>query len=349
MEKNTTRPAPILLMRAENVSTVYFRNDGKPVNILKNISAEFYQGKTTAIIGESGSGKTTLALALARLIMPWEGKITDGKVILNLDGKEVDLLSIDNQEEILKIRGKEIVFIPQDASSALNPVIKISGQMYEAIKNTALSSDEKKSLIQNALQSVKLPAERVMNSYPHQLSGGQKQRVMIAIALLNSPKVIIADEPTAGLDAAVAREIIAIFSNLINSKSVGQNATFIFITHDLRTAASLADYAIILYAGKVCEVSGLKSIIRSPKHPYTQGLMESLPDIEKISKGIKPLEGSPPAFTTEKSDSSSCPFAPRCRYKMEICLKKSPPLFTVASKENENHKVACFLYERRTI
>jgi len=222
--------------------------------------------------------------------------------------------------------------------------------MEEAVKDPSLSPEDKKSLIYKSLAEVRLYPDRILNSYPHQLSGGQKQRVILAIALLNNPSVIIADEPTSGLDVAVAKEILSTFSELKNKTSPKENrnkpTTFIFITHDIRVAAKFCDNAIIFYAGKVCEHSSVKSIIHNPQHPYTKGLLESLPDIKKISQPLKTLEGQPPIFSSENKNNTVCPFAPRCPYKMEICLKSSPPLFEVPD-DSGKHFVACFLYKNK--
>ncbi len=320
------------ILKVENLSSEYLIHN-KAVKILRDVSFTLKKGETIAVVGESGSGKTTLGYSILRLIMPWEGRITGGKILFNPENSGFqDILSV-NKNDLRDIRSRKISIIFQDSNSSLNPVMKISSQMTELLENK-LSEKQKKSAAIAALQMVKLP-ERIYNSYPHQLSGGQKQRVAIAMSTLNNPEILIADEPTTGLDATIAREIVELLYELKEKYKM----SLILITHNLRLAYSFCERIIVMYAGEVFETADAKSITNNPKHPYTMGLSEALPDARDIKKELKPLQGNPPSH---EDLPQGCYFAPRCHFKMALCEKSHPEIFKA-----DGTAVRCFLHKPR--
>ncbi len=251
-----------IILSIKNLFAGYYVNS-KYQEILKNINLDIYEGKTYAIVGQSGSGKSTLALSLMGLISIDNGKIDKG----NIAFENKNLIS-----EIAKIRGKDISIVLQDPHSYLNPVITVGKQVLEALEvyNKNLSKEEKTAEIKEVFKKVNLyDFNRIYNSYPHQLSGGQKQRILIAMAIINNPKVLIADEPTSGLDVTVQKQILDLFAEL--KKTL--NLTLVIITHNILIAKKYSDYTAVMYKGNIVEQGNSKDIFISPQHEYTKKLL----------------------------------------------------------------------------
>ncbi len=251
-----------IILSIKNLFAGYYVNS-KYQEILKNINLDIYEGKTYAIVGQSGSGKSTLALSLMGLISIDNGKIDKG----NIAFENRNLIS-----EIAKIRGKDISIVLQDPHSYLNPVITVGKQVLEALEvyNKNLSKEEKTAEIKEVFKKVNLyDFNRIYNSYPHQLSGGQKQRILIAMAIINNPKVLIADEPTSGLDVTVQKQILDLFAEL--KKTL--NLTLVIITHNILIAKKYSDYTAVMYKGNIVEQGNSKDIFISPQHEYTKKLL----------------------------------------------------------------------------
>ncbi len=316
---------PVLEVR--DLSTWYHTPRG-PVKAVDGVSFSLYPGQRFGLIGESGSGKSTIALSLLRLIRP-PGRIEGGQVLL--DG--IDLLSLSD-EEMRQKRLAEMALISQGAMNSLNPVIRVRKQMEDGFRNhdLELSQEERDQRIAALLARVGLPAS-VADLYPHQLSGGMKQRVCIAIAISLHPKVIIADEPTSALDVVVQRRVMQTLRRV--QEDIG--SAVILIGHDMGLMAQFAGHVGVMYAGKLVEEGPVRQIFSQPQHPYTQLLMESLPNLESrtMSRGVT---GQPPSLL---SPPPGCVFHPRCPYVMERCQVDVPQLQQTAPQ----HRAACHLLD----
>jgi peptide/nickel transport system ATP-binding protein len=294
----------------------------RTVNALVDIDLSLKKGECAGIVGESGCGKSTLAYALMGLIDPMEGRIEAGSVDFELtEGNCVDMVSLD-ENAMRHIRGMEVSLIMQDPYNALNPVMRIGEQMQEAYlvhnKINEHNEEDVVDIIRSKLRDVSLPDDQtILGAYPHQLSGGMLQRVGIAIALLNDPCLLIADEPTSNLDVTIQKKIVENIA-YIRDKS---ELTMIFITHNLNLVAKLADKLYILYAGRIVEYGPCKDIFINPAHPYTKGLIDALPRILEPGKKIKPIPGTVPAGG---SIGSGCDFAPRCSISDSRCSLQVP-------------------------
>ncbi|MBR3627584.1 MAG: ABC transporter ATP-binding protein [Elusimicrobia bacterium] len=254
-----------IILSIKNLFAGYYVNS-RYQEVLKNINLDVAEGNTYAVVGQSGSGKSTLALSLTGLISIDNGKIQKG----NISFCNEDLIS-----NISKIRGKDISIVLQDPHSYLNPVITVGKQVLEALEvyNKNLTKEEKIKRVKEVFTKVKLDDfERIYNSYPHQLSGGQKQRILIAMAVINNPKILIADEPTSGLDLTVQKQILELFSEL--KKEL--NLTMIIITHNILIAKKYSDYVAVMYKGEIVEQKRKKEIFESPSHEYTKKLLNSI-------------------------------------------------------------------------
>lgn len=254
-----------IILSIKNLFAGYYVNS-KYHEILKNVNLDIVEGKTYAIVGQSGSGKSTLALCLMGLISTDNGKIEKG----NITFCDNDLIL-----NINKIRGKNISIVLQDPHSYLNPVITVGKQVLEALEvyNKHLSKEEKIKKVKDVFEKVKLDDfDRIYNSYPHQLSGGQKQRILIAMAIINDPKLLIADEPTSGLDLTVQKQILELFSDLKNTL----NLTMIIITHNILIAKKYSDYVAVMYEGEIIEQNNKKDFFENPQHSYTRKLLENV-------------------------------------------------------------------------
>ena len=317
------------LLQVKGLKTQFFTQDGI-VSAVNSISYELNEGETLGIVGESGCGKSVSVLSLMRLIPTPPGRIVGGEGWFQ--GR--DLLKMDN-EEIRSVRGNKIAMIFQDPMTSLNPVLTINQQVSEAIE-LHLGMDKKQSRKRSIelLELVQIPdaADR-MDAYPHQFSGGMRQRVMIAMGLSCNPQLLIADEPTTALDVTIQAQIIELVKQL--KKEIGM--AVIWITHDMGVIAGLADRVNVMYAGYIIESADVKDLYADPRHPYTLGLLGSLPRLDaRPGEKLTPIEGLPPDLIDMDA---GCPFAPRCKYAIDRCLEEMPPLETVARR----HIAACWV------
>ena len=305
----------------ENLTTRYNTSKGL-VHALEDVSFEIDKGESIGIAGESACGKSTLGLSLIRMIS--NGKIYSGKI--TFDGKS--LLNMPDSDFDKNIRWKEISMVFQGAMNSLDPVFSIQEQFVEILKQHNFEGDSKQSIIQS-LNSVNLD-ESVLKKFPHELSGGMKQRVIIAMALILKPKFVIADEPTTALDVLIQAQIVNLFKKL---KKDGQS--FMIISHDLAVLSEVAEKIGIMYGGRMVEYGDSKEIFLAPKHPYTKGLLESIPVLSKETKP-KFIPGTPPNLV---NPSQGCKFYDRCPEAMEKCKKEPPKIKT------KSGYVLCWLYE----
>ena len=291
-----------------------------------DVSLVLNKGEVVGLVGESGCGKSLTALSVLK-INPPNSKLS-GKIIY----KDIDLLSLD-EKTIRDIRGNKISYIPQDPMSALNPVLTIGEQIKEVVEvHRGISRKDSFTESLNALKSVQIPApEKRINDYPHQFSGGMKQRALIAMALITEPDIILADEPTTALDVTIQIQILEIMKQIRK-----KGKTILLITHDLAQIQEICDRVYVMYLGKIVEHGNVKDILTNPKHPYTIGLLNSLPDERK--KTLTPISGSPPSM---HSIPSGCAFHPRCPHVFEKCRKEIPQLYKI--KDLPNHESRCFL------
>jgi oligopeptide/dipeptide ABC transporter ATP-binding protein len=315
-----------MLLEVKDLRTSFF-TDNMVIKAVDGVSFGIKKGQTLGIVGESGCGKSVTALSIMRLVPKPRGKIVGGEIIY----KGKNLLELSD-EEMRRIRGKEIAMIFQDPMTSLNPVFTIGNQIGEAIKlHTGLRGKEIREKTIEMLRLVGIPSpERRIDEYPHQLSGGMRQRVMIAMALSCAPDLLIADEPTTALDVTIQTQILSLMYNLKNNFGMAM----ILITHDLGIIAETAENVIIMYAGEVVEYASVKEIFHQTKHPYTRGLLNSIPKINEPLEGIK---GTVPGFSELPS---GCRFNNRCKYVMPICMDEHPDFKMIGN----NHYVRCWLY-----
>jgi len=316
------------LLEVKNLTTQFFTTSGV-VQAVDNVSFDIDEGETVAVVGESGCGKSVSALSILRLI-PWPpGKIASGSI--HFGGK--DLLALSD-EEIRKIRGREISMVFQEPMTSLNPVLSIGLQLTETMEHhLGISNKEAHQKAVELLGMVGISEpERRLSQYPHHLSGGMRQRVMIALALSCEPKLIIADEPTTALDVTIQAQILELMKNLTKQMGVA----LIVITHNLGVVARYADRVNVMYAGKLVEMGQAREIYHDPHHPYTLGLLASVPRMDQ-PRGTRliPIDGQPPDLTLLDS---GCAFRPRCRFAVDQCATEIPPLQTV----DDEHASACW-------
>ena len=318
---------PILEVRDLHVS--FDTHEGE-VQAVRGVSFDLYEGETLAIVGESGSGKTVTVQSLLGLIARPPGRIKGGSI--RYRGREITNLQ---ERELDQIRGAEIGYVFQDPMTSLNPTMTIGRQIGEVlVKHRKMSKEKALRHAVNLLRSVGIPnpSGRIRH-YPHQLSGGMRQRVMIAMALAASPKVLIADEPTTALDVTIQAQILDLIKNL----KAQMGMSMILITHDLGVVAEVADRVIVMYGGKVVESGEVKDVFERCRHPYTQGLLASMPRMDQLKeKKLEPIPGNPPDLL---SPPKGCPFVERCQYAMRICNEWMPDV-TVRS---ETHQLSCWL------
>jgi peptide/nickel transport system ATP-binding protein len=308
--------------------SVEFGPAGKGVRVLDRVGFDMAAGDCIGIVGESGSGKSVMSLSLLRLIPEPPGRIVEGSV--EFDG--VDLLTLP-ASRMPDIRGKEIAMIFQEPMSALNPVMTIGEQISEAIfLHESADAAQRRARVLEMLQLVGIPdAESRYASYPHEFSGGMRQRVMIAMALACNPKLLIADEPTTALDVTIQAQVLELMKQL----RARYRTSILLISHDLGVIADVADRVIVMYCGRVVETAEIDDLFDRPAHPYTEGLLNSIPSRSSGQDRLYQIPGAPPA-PTERGP--GCAFYPRCPKRMAICLEKPPPLFQVS----ETQQAACF-------
>ena len=284
---------------------------------MDGVSFQVFQGETFGLVGESGCGKSqTLRSILGLLKQP--GRITGGEI--RYKGADIAKMS---QRELQKIRGKEISMIFQEPMTALNPVLRIRSQLYEAFEGEKLSKEEKRRRAIELLKLVGIPSpETRLDEYPHQFSGGMRQRAMIAIALGARPKLLLADEPTTALDVTIQDQIM----KLLNQLKQELGMSIILVTHDLGVIAQMCDRVAVMYAGQIVEMTDTVTLFSRPRHPYTYGLMGSLPNEETAGTTLEAIKGSPPNLAHLPE---GCPFSPRCKYACDLCRRERPALTEV--------------------
>jgi oligopeptide transport system ATP-binding protein len=319
------------LLEVKNLKTQFFTQDGV-VKAVDDVSFYVMPGETLGVVGESGSGKSMTGLSIMRLIPNPPGKIVQGEVTFN--GRDILKMS---EEQVRSIRGNDIAMIFQDPMTSLNPVLTINRQISEALQlHMGMNKEQAKQRSIELLKMVGIPnAEERVGQYPHQFSGGMRQRVMIAMALSCNPKLLIADEPTTALDVTIQAQILDLMRTLQNETGTG----VIMITHSMGVVAGMADRVQVMYAGHIVETASTEEIFANPRHPYTVGLMKSIPRLDARSKEkLQPIRGLPPDLIDLPD---MCPFVPRCNYAREKCEQKNPPLIQVAP----GHHSACWFWE----
>ena len=316
------------LMEVKDLVVSFFTYAGE-VKAVRGISYAVKSGEVMGIVGESGSGKSVSSFGLLGMI-PDPGRVLNGQIIF--DGKDVTKMS---EKELLKIRGKDISMIFQDPMTSLNPVFTVGEQIDEVLrKHTDMDKETRRKRIIElfVLVGINQPEKRI-NQYPYEFSGGMRQRVMIAMALACNPRLLIADEPTTALDVTIQAQILELMMELKSKIDM----SVIFITHDLGVVSEICDHICVMYAGIIVEKGTSDQIFYNPKHPYTWGLLASVPKVNADEhERLVPIEGNPVDLINPPA---GCPFAPRCRHCMKACLTKMPPESTI----EDGHTVACWL------
>ncbi|NPA96822.1 MAG: ABC transporter ATP-binding protein [Crenarchaeota archaeon] len=320
-------------LRALSLSVVYRMPRGV-ARVVDRVDFDLVEGAVTAIVGESGSGKTMLASALLKLV-PYPGRV-EGRVLYRSEllGRVVDVLSLP-KEQLKRIRWREIAMVFQGAQNSFNPTMKIAEHFIDTAE--AHGWRDRRAVLERArklLEMVMLDPDRVLESYPHQLSGGMKQRALIALSLLLDPKVLILDEPTSALDTVSQKVLV----DLLKDIHARLRNTMVFITHDLPLILGLAHYAAIMYAFKIVEYGPIEEIVRNPRHPYTAGLLKSVPPLRGDLRRVRTIPGTHP---DPINPPRGCRFHPRCPLATEVCRRVEPKLIDVGGR----HLVACHRWE----
>lgn len=317
------------ILQVENLTTSFLTSNGE-VQAVRGVSFSVGKGEILGIVGESGSGKSVTSMSILRLLAD-TARIKDGSILF--EGEDLTKVS---KKKLREIRGNKISMIFQDPMSSLNPLIPVGKQVSEMIKihHPKMGKEERKAQVMELFAKVRIPEpEKRYHSFPHEFSGGMRQRVMIAMALANKPELLIADEPTTALDVTIQDQILRQLREL--DKEYG--ASIIFITHDLGVVAELCDRVLVMYGGLIMEEARIEDIFERPGHPYTMGLLHSIPDVEQEkSERLEPIPGSPPDMTNPPA---GCPFAPRCSYARKMCAGSLPDFVEVG----EGHRTRCFL------
>jgi len=321
------------LLEVKNLKTYFYTDDGI-VKAVDGVNFSVDAGKTMGIVGESGCGKSITAMSILRLIPDPPGKIVDGEVIFN----EEDLTKVSDKR-IREIRGNDISMIFQEPMTSLNPVFTVGYQIEEVLMlHQKLEEKEAREKAIEMIRLVGIPnPDRIVDEYPHQLSGGMRQRIMIAMALACQPRLLIADEPTTALDVTIQAQILELMNDLKNRL----NTSIMLITHDLGVIAEMADHVIVMYSGKVVEDAPIGELFKNPRHPYTVGLMNSIPSLVKEGQRLDTIPGRVP---NPLYLPKGCYFHPRCKYAVEECRHVQPELRNIGP----GHKVACLRAEEVT-
>lgn len=320
------------ILEIKNLHT-YFYTDSGVIKSVDGVDIELREGTTLGIVGESGSGKSVTALSVMGLLMGTTGKVAEGEILF--EGR--DLTKLDDEER-RKMRGEKISMIFQEPMTSLNPVMKIGDQITECIlMHNNISKQEAWDKAVEMLKLTGVPrVERMMKEYPFQLSGGQRQRVMIAMALVCKPKILIADEPTTALDVTIQAQILDLMENLKQKTGT----SILFITHDLGVVAEVCDDVVVMYSGRVVEKGDVRSIFASPSHPYTKGLLASIPKLGECAEELESIPGNVP---NPKYMPQGCKFAPRCSCAFDKCREEEPSFYDVG----EGHMSRCWLCEKK--
>lgn len=319
------------LLEVRDLRTQFFTQDGV-VKAVDGVSFHLMPGETLGVVGESGCGKSITALSIMRLIPTPPGKIVSGQILF--EGEDILKMS---DAEVRSIRGRKIAMIFQDPMTSLNPVLTINRQISEMLElHLGMTRSQARQRSIELLKMVGIPnAEQRVDQYPHQFSGGMRQRVMIAMALSCNPSLLIADEPTTALDVTIQAQILDLMRNLQRE----HNTALILITHDLGVVAGMTDRINVMYAGHIVESAPTEELFANPKHPYTVGLLNSIPRLDAPRKEkLNPIPGLPPDLIDLPD---MCPFMPRCSYAREKCSQKNPPLMDV----KPDHRSACWFWE----
>ncbi|AKP76459.1 MULTISPECIES: ABC transporter ATP-binding protein [Priestia] len=320
------------IIRIKNLH-VQFSTYGGQVQAVRGVSFDLHKGETLAIVGESGCGKSVTSQSIMRLIPTPPGRITSGSILF----KDQDLTKL-SEKKMRDIRGADISMIFQDPMTALNPTLRVGEQIAENImqhENISKEKAKEKAFEMLELVGIPNPKER-LKQYPHEFSGGMRQRIVIAMALVCNPEVLIADEPTTALDVTIQAQILELFKDIQQKTDV----SIVLITHDLGVVAQVADRVAVMYAGKIVEIGTRRDIFYTPQHPYTKGLLRSVPRLDLYESELVPIAGSPPDLFAPPS---GCSFAPRCPYVMEVCDRMYP----TSTKLKESHQVHCWLQDER--
>ncbi len=323
------------LIELKGLKTYFYTEDGV-VKAVDGVSFTIEPEQTLGVVGESGCGKSVTALSIMGLVPMPPGRIVEGEILFYKNGKAVALHKLNPKgKEYRSIRGKEIAMIFQEPMTSLNPVFTIGYQIMEAIMlHQKVSKKEARKKAIEMLRQVGIPEpEQRVDEYPHQLSGGMRQRAMIAMALSCNPSLLIADEPTTALDVTIQAQVLELMQDLKRKFQ----AAIMLITHDLGVVAEMCEEVVVMYLGKVVEHAKVRPVFHEPKHPYTQGLLKSIPSLATKKKRLEPIKGVVP---DPLSAPPGCPFNPRCPYTMDVCRREMPPLKEVAP----DHDVACWLY-----
>ena len=320
------------ILEIKNLHT-YFYTDSGVIKSVDGVDIELREGTTLGIVGESGSGKSVTALSVMGLLMGTTGKVAEGEILF--EGR--DLTKLDDEER-RKMRGEKISMIFQEPMTSPNPVMKIGDQITECIlMHNNISKQEAWDKAVEMLKLTGVPrVERMMKEYPFQLSGGQRQRVMIAMALVCKPKILIADEPTTALDVTIQAQILDLMENLKQKTGT----SILFITHDLGVVAEVCDDVVVMYSGRVVEKGDVRSIFASPSHPYTKGLLASIPKLGECAEELESIPGNVP---NPKYMPQGCKFAPRCSCAFDKCREEEPGFYDVG----EGHMSRCWLCEKK--
>ncbi len=322
------------VLRVSDLETSFTR-DKTEIKILRGVNFSIRKGEILGLVGESGSGKSLTSLSIMQLFHGTTGKIVNGSIHFN--GEDLTKMS---ESEIRKIRGKQMAMIFQEPMTSLNPVLKIGKQLMEAIEmHLKLPKNESKHHAIQMLKSVGIGrAEEIIHEYPHQLSGGMRQRVMIAMAMACQPKLLIADEPTTALDVTIQAQILELMKKLKEE----HETAILLITHDLGVVAEMCDKVVVMYAGQVVEEADVFELFASPKHPYTKGLIASVPKIGDKKEVLDSINGQVPS---PQNMPKGCKFAPRCDHAMSICHQKSPPTLKISA----TRQCSCWLYAKKDV
>ncbi|MBX8632019.1 MAG: ABC transporter ATP-binding protein [Thermoplasmata archaeon] len=310
---------------------ISYRTKNRTIHAVRDLSISVNKGEIIGLVGESGSGKSTFGMSLLRLL-PRSTNITAEKMVFNVEdsslGTSIDILKL-SERELRRLRWKHVSVVFQGSMNALNPVAKIGDQFADAMYWHGYDDETIENNIISYLDLVHLDRS-VRLSYPHELSGGMKQRVAIAMALVCSPELVIADEPTTALDVVVQRKIL----KLLKDTKEKLNLSIIFITHDISLLALIADRIAVMYAGSIVEIGDVRTLFRNPLHPYTKGLMSIIPRVDERQTELVEIQGSPPDLSVEIK---GCPFAPRCYLATEVCTREMPELREMGA----SHFVSC--------